>query len=160
MREEERERGKEGRGRRNQNITEQVREEGRSELTVKSAYLRLCLNSDGELNISRFLQIIYKRISITFEIVKSITYEKAFLKSSKVIQTVLGLTSDFLRWTSSLVTLPSHGVSPLVSCGTNVLGGSPGGLEMNRERDKRGVLISEGGMYRLQWSWDLKMCPY
>ena len=21
-------------------------------------------------------------------------------------------------------------------------------------------LISEGGMYRLQWSWDLKMCPY
>ena len=23
-----------------------------------------------------------------------------------------------------------------------------------------GVLISEGGMYRLQWSWDLKMCPY
>ena len=20
--------------------------------------------------------------------------------------------------------------------------------------------ISEGGMYRLQWSWDLKMCPY
>ena len=19
---------------------------------------------------------------------------------------------------------------------------------------------SEGGMYRLQWSWDLKMCPY
>ena len=24
----------------------------------------------------------------------------------------------------------------------------------------RGVLISEGGMYRLQWSWDLKMCPY
>ena len=25
---------------------------------------------------------------------------------------------------------------------------------------QRGVLISEGGMYRLQWSWDLKMCPY
>ena len=24
----------------------------------------------------------------------------------------------------------------------------------------RGVLISEGVMYRLQWSWDLKMCPY
>ena len=23
-----------------------------------------------------------------------------------------------------------------------------------------GVLISEGVMYRLQWSWDLKMCPY
>ena len=22
------------------------------------------------------------------------------------------------------------------------------------------VLISEGGMYRFQWSWDLKMCPY
>ena len=22
------------------------------------------------------------------------------------------------------------------------------------------LLISEGGMYRLQWSWDLKMCPY
>ena len=20
--------------------------------------------------------------------------------------------------------------------------------------------ISEGGVYRLQWSWDLKMCPY
>ena len=24
----------------------------------------------------------------------------------------------------------------------------------------RGVLISEGVMYRLQWSWNLKMCPY
>ena len=24
----------------------------------------------------------------------------------------------------------------------------------------RGVLISEGGMYRLQWSWDLKIRPY
>ena len=24
----------------------------------------------------------------------------------------------------------------------------------------RGVLISEGGMYRLQWSWDLKVCLY
>ena len=22
------------------------------------------------------------------------------------------------------------------------------------------ALISEGGMYRLQWSWDLEMCPY
>ena len=22
------------------------------------------------------------------------------------------------------------------------------------------VLNSEGGMYRLQWSWDLKICPY
>ena len=21
-------------------------------------------------------------------------------------------------------------------------------------------IILEGGMYRLQWSWDLKMCPY
>ena len=21
-------------------------------------------------------------------------------------------------------------------------------------------VASEGGMYRLQWSWDLKMCPY
>ena len=25
---------------------------------------------------------------------------------------------------------------------------------------ERCVLISEGVMYRLQWSWDLKMCPY
>ena len=25
---------------------------------------------------------------------------------------------------------------------------------------KECVLISEGIMYRLQWSWDLKMCPY
>ena len=25
---------------------------------------------------------------------------------------------------------------------------------------ERYILISEGGMYRLQWSWDLKMCPY
>ena len=25
---------------------------------------------------------------------------------------------------------------------------------------RKGILISEGVMYRLQWSWDLKMCPY
>ena len=25
-----------------------------------------------------------------------------------------------------------------------------------KERERKG----EGGMYRLQWSWDLKMCPY
>ena len=24
----------------------------------------------------------------------------------------------------------------------------------------RGVLTSESGIYRLEWSWDLKMCPY
>ena len=32
-------------------------------------------------------------------------------------------------------------------------------MELGPE-DVRGVLISEGVMYRLQWSWDQKMCPY
>ena len=33
-------------------------------------------------------------------------------------------------------------------------------MELEPEDVSRGVLISEGVMYRLQWSWDLKMCPY
>ena len=31
-------------------------------------------------------------------------------------------------------------------------------MELGPE-DVRGVLISEGGIYRLQWRWDMKMCP-
>ena len=33
-------------------------------------------------------------------------------------------------------------------------------MELDVSLLERDVLISEGVRYRLQWSWDLKMCPY
>ena len=91
------------------------------------------------------------RIAMSFATVKGHGNPRnGGLSAQKVSISIVG---GKMKARAQLATAPMRLIRPSRS-------GRPNARPAGKEEVCRGVLISDGGMYRLQWSWDLKMCPY